>query len=279
MPNDNAKREKAMEFMRTNKITFTKSTVINLPCPGLSAGLWAVLLLVFTSPVWSAERQVVRGHVPVPEARRAPLDRLVSSKRLNLAIGLPLRNRDALTNLLGQIYDPASPLYHQYLTPEQFTERFGPKEEDYAAVVAFAKGNGFTVTGTHPNRTLLDVNGSVGDIEKAFHVNLRLYQHPKEARTFYAPDAEPSLDLAVPLLHISGLDNYIVPRPMCLKAKPLGNRSGATPTAGSGMDGAYMGGDFRAAYVPGVSLTGAGQSVGLLEFDGFYSSDITDYEA
>ena len=39
-----------------------------------------------------------------------------------------------------------------------------------------------------------------------------------------------------------------------------------------------MGSDFRAAYVPGVSLTGTGQIVGLVEFDGYYASDITSYE-
>ena len=38
------------------------------------------------------------------------------------------------------------PNYHHYLTPEQFTERFGPTEQDYQAVIAFAKANGLTVT-------------------------------------------------------------------------------------------------------------------------------------
>ena len=39
-----------------------------------------------------------------------------------------------------------------------------------------------------------------------------------------------------------------------------------------------MGNDFRAAYAPGVTLDGTGQKVGLLEFDGYYASDITAYE-
>jgi hypothetical protein len=52
-----------------------------------------------------------------------------------------------------------------------------------------------------------------------------------------------------------------------------------TPNAGSGPGGGYMGNDFRAAYVPGVSLNGAGQTVGLLQFDGYYSSDIAAYES
>ena len=40
-----------------------------------------------------------------------------------------------------------------------------------------------------------------------------------------------------------------------------------------------MGSDFRNAYVPGSPLTGAGQIVGLLQFDGYYASDIAKYES
>ena len=90
---------------------------------------------------------------------------------------------------------------------------FGPKEQDYEAIIAFANANGLTVAGKHPNRMLLDVSGSVADVEKAFHVKMLVYPHPTEARTFYAPDVEPSLDLAVPVLRIAGLDNYVVPHP------------------------------------------------------------------
>ena len=46
---------------------------------------------------------------------------------------------------------------------------------------------------------------------------------------------------------------------------------------GSGPGGSYLGNDFRAAYASGVTLTGAGQYVGLLQFDGYYVSDITRY--
>jgi hypothetical protein len=79
----------------------------------------------------------------------------------------------------------------------------------------------------------------------------------------------------VAVLAISGLDNYVLPHPMNLLRHPA---SRATPHSGSGSDGNYMGNDFRAAYAPGVSLTGTGQSVGLVEFDGYYASDITSYE-
>jgi subtilase family serine protease len=134
-----------------------------------------------------------------------------------------------------------------------------------------------SVTGTHPNRTLLDVSGSVSDIEQALHVHFQFYQHPTEDRTFHAPDVEPTLDLAIPILHISGLSDLSRPR-----SRPPGMAwgiAGLRPASGgSSPGGGFMGDDFRDAYVPGVTLTGAGQSVALVEFDGYFPSDIADYE-
>ena len=222
-------------------------------------------------------RQFLHGHVPEVLAGLQPIGRLAGSQRLKLAIGLPLRNEEALDNLIQQISDPTSPNFRQYLTPEQFTKMFGPTEQDYQQVIDFARTNGLTVTAMYPNRAVLDVNASVADIEKVFHVTMRTYRHPTENRNFFAPDVEPSVDLTVPILHISGLDNYSLPHPN-LKVKPASQNAQATPNTGSGPTNSYFGNDFRAAYVPGVSLTGSGQIVGLLQFDGYYSNDIVTYE-
>lgn len=235
-------------------------------------------LFLFSSSI-AAEVQVLRGQLPSAAARLQPVERLSGSKRLDLAIALPLRNRNTLTNLLRQIYDPASPDYRRYLTPGQFAEQFGPTEDDYRAVIAFAKSNRLTVTATHPNRTLLDVRGSAADIENAFQVNLRVYQHATEARTFHAPDVEPSLNLAVPVLAISGLDDFAPPRPMGLITNFFNQPFNAIAhVTGSGPRGYFVGKDFRAAYAPGVPLDGAGQSVGLVEFDGYFPGDIATYQ-
>ncbi len=196
---------------------------------------------------------------------------------LDLAIGLPLRNETELDDLLRQIYDPASPNFRQYLTPEQFTERFGPSEQDYQAVIEFANANGLTVSGTYPNRMVVDVSGSVADIERVFHLTMNIYRHPGETRTFYAPDVEPSADLPVPVLHVAGLDDASRKRPMGKITKLSATTSSAIPNLGSGPGNSYLGKDFRAAYAPGVSLTGSGQSVALVEFDGYVSNDIVAY--
>jgi subtilase family serine protease len=240
--------------------------------------IFATGLLLLATPFGAAGSQMLHDPIPSVVARLASLGRVPPSTHLDLAISLPLRNPEALSNLLQQIYNPASTNFHQYLTPEQFTERFGPTESDYQALIHFAQTNGLTVTGTYSNRALLDVSGNVGDIERIFHVTLHTYRHPVEPRTFYAPDVEPSVDLTVPLLAVAGLDNYHVPQPGG-RPQPPGHRLQTGPGGGSSPGGYYWGNDIRAAYVPGTSLNGFGQAVGLLELDGYYLKDITNYEA
>jgi hypothetical protein len=254
----------------------------NAWCGGMSgrAGIVCLTLVLsgwlFATTAWSADRQILRKHVPEGAKNLPSLARLETTNRLNLAIGLPLRNQEALTNLLQDIYNPASGSYRQYLTPPQFTAKFGPTERDYQEVIAFAKGKGLNVIATHPNRMVLDVEGAVTDIEKAFNVKMQVYQHPKEARMFFSPNAEPSLDLAASVLHISGLDNFKLPRPKRRLMDDAGAGGQVVAKSGSGLGGSYIGNDFRAAYLPGVSLTGLGQAVGLVQFDGYYANDISD---
>ncbi len=248
------------------------------PLPGFFLRA-AVILLCGICPVLGADLKVLPGHVPKVISSLAPKGRLAATNKLWLAIGLPLRDQAGLSKLLQEIYDPSSPNYHHYLTAAQFADRFGPAAADYETLKAFAMSNNLAVTGTHPNRTLLDVEGSVSDVEKALHVTMRVYRHPTEQRDFYAPDTEPSIDLNLPVLHISGLDNFRMPHPLIRRMTSLDQPAGASSPSGSGPGSNYLGRDFRAAYAPGVTLTGAGQTVGLLEFDsGFFQSDITAYE-
>src|SRR5271157_3524107 len=246
--------------------------------------------MIFLSPKWvgaaiglalavpvqarTAGRQVLPGHLPAVVARLQPVGDLPETNRLSLAIGLPLRHQDALNSLLRDLYDPAGPRYRQFLKPQEFADRFGPSEEDYRALIAFARARHLQILRAHPNRLLLDVAASTADLREVFHVNMKLYRHPSEPRSFYAPDAEPSIDLGVPLLRVSGLDNYVLPRPRLRRGGGGGPRS----HTGSGPGGQFMGNDFRAAYAPGVALDGSGQSVALVEFDTYYTNDILAYE-
>ena len=224
--------------------------------------------------------QQLPGHVPKIVAKLKSTGRLPGETSLNLAIGLPLRNREDLNNLNAQLYNPDSPLYRHYLTPEEFTEQFAPTEEDYQAVVNYAKSSGFTVTATHSDRLLLEVTATAADVERAFGVNMRLYPHPTQARSFYSPDRDPVVPGNLQIADIGGLNNFSYPHPKATRRRILGKHAAKnTSVDGSGTDGNFFFSDYRNAYIPGVTNTGTGQMIGLLEFDGYYASDVTAYES
>jgi len=204
------------------------------------------------------------------------IGRLSPTQTMNLVITLPLRNQDQLDQLLQQLYDPTSPSYRQFLSVEQFTAQFGPTQQDYDAVIRFAQEKNLTVLGTSPNRLIVRVSGTVANVETAFHVNLNVYQHPTESRTFYAPDREPTTDLTASLWHITGIDSFSLPHPAGLSRNPENSGVQSSATSGSGPSASFLGSDMRAAYYGG-SLTGTGQSVGLLEYYGNDLADLTTY--
>jgi kumamolisin len=210
--------------------------------------------------VVSGQAQLV-GHLP-------------SSQTMRLEVVLALRHQPELDNFLKELYDPSSASYRHFLTVEEFTARFGASQEDYDSVVAFAKTNGLKVVGTSRNRMNVSVTGSVANVEKAFHVTMNVYQHPTENRTFFALDREPTADVSVQLWRVAGLDNYSIPRPLfrhsATKVKP-------PASVGSCPEESFCGSDMRAAYYGGTTLTGAGQSLGLLEYAGTDLADLTTY--
>jgi len=232
-------------------------------------------MLLFAAGARTEAQSIPTRHIhkEMANGQTKTAGRLPATQQLKLNIALPLRNEAELDDLLQKLYDPKSGLYHQFLSVEEFTARFGPTEQDYAEVARFAEENGLKVTGTFENRMVLNVTGTVGDIEKAFRVKMNSYQHPTENRRFYSADREPAPELGVKLWHITGLDNFSIPQPASLKQ----NAQSPPHTTGSGPSGYFLGSDFRAAYYGGTALTGSGQSVGLLEFAGYNQADVTKY--
>jgi kumamolisin len=210
--------------------------------------------------------------------------RLPAIETMQLDIVLPLRDSGGLESFLKDVYNPSSSSYRHFLTVPEFTERFGPSQANYDAVVAYAKANGLTVVGGSRDGMDVQVKGPVYAVESAFHLTMNSYQHPTENRAFYAPDREPTTNLPFALWHISGLDNFSTPHPMLMKRSDFANAHGidtkdvvSHATTGSGPSASFLGSDMRAAYYGGTALTGAGQNLGLFEFLGTDLADLTTY--
>jgi subtilase family serine protease len=248
-------------------------------CLTLAAG---VSILAVRAQAQSIMTRHVREAVSNGEAQ--PVGRLASSQIMNLNLVLPLSDPNGLESFLNDVYDPSSSSFHKFLTPTEFTAKFGPSQAQYEAVVQFAVSNGFTVTGGSRDAMDVQVKGPVSAVESAFHVHMLTYQHPTENRVFYAPDAEPTTDLSFELWHVSGLDNYSIPHRLLESRSDYAAAHGieakdvvSHATTGSGPSASFLGSDMRAAYYGTGTLTGAGQNLGLFEYEGTDLADLTTY--
>jgi subtilase family serine protease len=215
-----------------------------------------------------------------------PLGHLPATHIMQLDVVLPVRDQAGLDNFLADLYSSTAPNYRHFLTPAEFTEKFGPTQQHYDAVVQYLRSHGLTVVGGSRDGMEVQVRGTVAAIESAFHVSMMIYQHPTEGRTFYAPDREPTTDLSFQLWHVSGLDNYSIPHPKFVKKSDYAAAHGLDPnsvvthaTTGSGPSSSFLGSDMRAAYYGGTALTGTGQNLGLFEFVGTDLADLDTYYA
>jgi subtilase family serine protease len=245
----------------------------------------AIVFLAYTLAQAEPQSLLTRHVRDVIANGQAPLvGQLPATQSIHFDMVLALRDRAGLQNFVREVNDPTSAYYHQFLSPQEFTARFGPSQEDWDALVAFAKASGFEViNGTREERDLRLI-GSVANIEKAFHVTMGVYQDPTEDRTFFAVDREPTADLPFQLWHITGLDNDSKPHPMYVKKTDYAKSHGIDPdkvvphaTTGSGPSASFLGSDMRAAYYEGTALTGSGQNIALFEFAGTDLSDLTTY--
>ncbi|MGA9508191.1 MAG: S53 family peptidase [Candidatus Sulfotelmatobacter sp.] len=246
----------------------------------------AAALLLFTIPGQAQLQPLLTRHVrdEVANGQAQFVGKLPATQTLRFDIVLPLRDRAGLQSFVQDVQDPTSSSYRQFLTPQEFTARFGPSQEDWDALVAFAKASGFEIiNGTREERDLR-LTGTVANIEKAFHVTMGTYHDLAEDRTFFATDREPTVDLPFQLWHITGLDNDSKPHPMYVKKSDYAKAHGIDPdkvvshaTTGSGPSASFLGSDMRAAYYGGTALTGTGQNIALFEFAGTDLADLNTY--
>src|SRR6185312_230115 len=81
----------------------------------------------------------------------------------------------AIEALLAAQHDPSSASFHQWLTPEQFGERFGAAQADLDAVAGWLKAEGFTVNSIPAGGRSIDFSGTADQVERAFRTEIHRY--------------------------------------------------------------------------------------------------------
>ena len=229
--------------------------------------------------------RTLTGHVPREVAGVRIHHHADLNQVLDLQILLPLQNQTQLTALLKGIYDPKSPLFHHFLTPDQFKQQFGPSVADSDQVKTFFRSKGFIIKDQSSNGTVLHITGSVGNIERVFgsHIN---YYRVNDGTMFFAPDLDPTISAQIvgKVSAVGGLDNVIKFRPHFNRIPPVKmvNAQVKTPkAAGTGPGGYLAPNDVKTAYninaIPLISDASSLQNVALFQLDGYLASDVARY--
>jgi subtilase family serine protease len=173
-------------------------------------------------PVSNSNVTRMQGNVH-PMARSStdlgPVEGSTKLERMKLVFSLTPAQQASLDALLQSQQDPSSATYHKWLTPEQYAERFGLSQNDISKVTTWLQEQGFSVVEVARSSTYLAFNSTAGQVESAFHTQIRQYTANGELR--YANASEPALPTALleVISGITGLNNF-QPRPQLVKPRP-----------------------------------------------------------
>jgi trimeric autotransporter adhesin len=193
----------------------------------LKATLPALILLVSLGSVRSAPAQESRLTQPVNEHALVTLhgtvhplanaanDRGAVSpdmqlERLQLVLKRSPQQEAALRQLLRDVHTPGTASFHKWLTPEQFGQQFGPSDQDVQTIENWLQTQGFQVLKMNPGKQTLEVAGTVGALQQAFHTTLHKYAINGQQHFSNAQDPRIPVALAPVLGGFVSLNNFPV---------------------------------------------------------------------
>jgi hypothetical protein len=239
-----------------------------------------------TSAVDETNRVTLRGNVH-PLARvefdRGVAPAALPMERMLLVLKRSSEQQTALSQLMADQYNTASANFHQWLTPEQFGQQFGPADSDLQAVTSWLQTHGFAVAKVSKAKTIIEFSGTAAQVKEAFRTEIHKYVVNGEQH--WANASDPQIPAALePVVHgIASLHNFR-PKPMhhvagaFAKARDTGKVQAVrpefdTPGGNFGIGPA----DFAKIYNLPAAFDGTGQSIAIIGVSNINLQDVTDF--
>ncbi|MGC1421117.1 MAG: protease pro-enzyme activation domain-containing protein [Terracidiphilus sp.] len=203
----------------------------------------------------------------------------VRLKGMSIVFNRSAAQQADLDALIVAQQDPASPLYHLWLNPDQFAARFGMAQSDIDKVQSWLQQQGFSIDSVARSRNLIRFSGTVGQVEQAFQTQMHFYTVRGEKH--FAPSTTLSLPsaIAASVATIANLDDFR-PRAMHIRSNAVQPRPGFT----SGQTGNvfFAPGDIKLIYdlnpLLNAAITGAGQSIAIMGQSSVATSDLENFQ-
>jgi len=201
---DDQGRGRTVASRRLLPALFFTASLIALGALGSTAGFAAI-----------ASRTVVPGAASSVFVAR-PSQR--SAGRVDFTVALRLRDVAGLDRFNEEVADPASASYGTYLSPSQFRRRYSPSRATVARVSSWLNDQDLAVERVSGNRTLIDVSGSAGAVERAFATRIVSGRSGGQSLTEATEPLSVPSEVAPAIISVAGLQG-VVARPLAQPAE------------------------------------------------------------
>jgi subtilase family serine protease len=103
-----------------------------------------------------------------------------------VSIILKLRNPGLLDEFIAASVDPRSPLYHRFLSVDQFRLFFAPSHDDIRRVTNYLQSLGIVINDVYDNNLVIKATGTAAEFNQAFTATLHDYVDD-HGRRFHRP--------------------------------------------------------------------------------------------
>jgi len=230
-----------------------------------------------TTAIDARRSVVVRGSVSPqarPEFDRGAVEPDFRLGNITLMLRPSAAQQAALEQLLTEQQDPASPNYHNWLTPEAYAERFGTSAADLEKVTAWLRSQGFAVQYTARGRDFISFSGTASQVQAALHTEIHRYQ--VGGKTHFANATEVSLPAAIEPI-VAGLLGLHDFHPRAPRHQALPNFTASDGTHYLLPDDLATIYDLAPLYEYGY--TGVGQSIVIVGQSDIHPSDIATFRS
>jgi subtilase family serine protease len=183
-----------------------------------------------------------------------------------------------LEALVAEQHNPASPLYHQWLTPTQFGARFGASASEVATIAAWLASHGFTVDEIPAGNRQIVFSGTAAQVSDAFHTEIHHYlvngvSHIANARDPEIPAALSGVVSGIVSLHDFRRQSAIHSR-TALGAHPEDTSGGGHYLLPADWAAIY---DLNSLYKAGT--TGSGASIAIVGRSNINLTDVAAFRS
>jgi len=277
-----------MRRLRSALLSFSNFSTINFLTAKLLTIIFCILIcstLSFaaapdriTGPIVSSQLIKLSGGVPrraQPQYDQGPVDPSFKLSYMTLLTVPPASQQKAIDRLLAQQQDPRSPLYHQWLTPEQYADRFGLSPNDVQKITGWLQSQGFSIREVARGRNFIVFSGTSAQVETAFQP--KIHNFDIDGEKHFSNTTPPSIPAALSgvVSGIRGLSDFR-PKPHFRRRKP-----GYTLTISGSTQFFLAPGDVATIYDIGPLYTagydGTGQTLAVMGQTDVYLADLNDF--